>query len=410
MRINELKKYKRILTLGHGVEGKSSYDFIKKYCPNTEIGISDIKDGVDYLDKQNEYDLIIKSPGISKRLLKKPHTAATNIFFANFKGIIIGITGTKGKSTTSTLIYQMLKAAGRDVFLAGNIGTPALSYLSSSNTSKTICVMELSSYQLDDICYSPHVVVITSIFPDHINYHNSFENYLTAKLNICRFQNKQDWLIYDSKGTDLHKYLNSIKSKKIEVKHNKLTETKKLKIIGEHNIKNINLAASVAEIFSVKSNVIQTVISNFEGLPHRLQNLGTFSGITFIDDAASTTPESTILAIRSIDKINTILLGGLDRGYNFELLCRTIDKSSIENIVLFKDTGFMIKEKLAQITKRKFNYLHAASMEEAVLWVYRVTRANTVCLLSSASPSYTLWKNFTDKGNQFKRFVLKFAS
>ncbi|OGK20310.1 UDP-N-acetylmuramoylalanine--D-glutamate ligase [Candidatus Roizmanbacteria bacterium RIFCSPHIGHO2_02_FULL_37_13b] len=409
MRNDELVKFKQILILGYGVEGKASYDYLKKIHPEAKVAYADEKDDLDYLKKQYEFDLVIKTPGIQKNLVKTKYTTATNIFFANFKGKIIGVTGTKGKSTTVTLIYRILKASGFDAFPAGNIGLPALAYLMTSKKKEQICVYELSSYQLDDINFSPHIGVLTSLFPDHMNYHSSFEDYVNAKMNITRYQTEDDFFIYNPKITSIDKYLPQIKSQKIPFSKKIPVSSDDLKIKGDHNIDNIRASLTATRLFGVKNDKVSRVIMDFEGLPHRMQNLGRFSNITFIDDAAATTPQSTIYAIKTICNVNTIFLGGQDRGYRFDDLCHIIDQSSIENIVLYKDTGEKIKQLLSKLSKRKFNYLTANDLKQGVSWAYKITKPNTTCLLSMASPSYSIWKNFNQKGDQFKYYVLKYA-
>ena len=164
MKLNELKKYKRILILGYGQEGQATERFFKKYHPTVLIGITDKKINANYLDEQNKYDLIIRSPGVPKHLITKPYTTATNIFLANINNIVIGVTGSKGKSTTASLIYSILKKAGKIVHLIGNIGKPMLDVMLNEIGPNDIFVCELSSYQLDDIKYSPHISVITNLF------------------------------------------------------------------------------------------------------------------------------------------------------------------------------------------------------------------------------------------------------
>ena len=177
MKLDQLKKYKKILILGYEKEGQATERFLKKYHPTALIGIADQKIDPNYLDEQNKYDLVIRSPGVPKHLITKPYTTATNIFFGNCQGKIIGVTGSKGKSTTASLIYSILKNAKKKVKLCGNIGRPMLLELLKPMSREDIFVCELSSYQLDDIEYSPHISVITNLFPEHMNYHGSIDVY-----------------------------------------------------------------------------------------------------------------------------------------------------------------------------------------------------------------------------------------
>ena len=189
MKLDQLKKYKKILILGYGKEGQATERFLKKYHPGAFIGITDKKISDNYLDEQNKYDLVIRSPGIPKHLITKPYTTATNIFLANIKNVVIGVTGSKGKSTTVSLIYSILKSSGKTVHLIGNIGRPMLDEMLKKIGNDDIFVCEFSSYQLDDIKYSPHIAVVLDLFPEHMNYHGDIKNYYNAKKNIIAHVN-----------------------------------------------------------------------------------------------------------------------------------------------------------------------------------------------------------------------------
>lgn len=395
---------KNILILGYGKEGYTNKKYLQKFYPNIKIGISDIKiQGKNYLQKQDKYDFAIKTPSINKDLLKIPHTTATNIFFSEIynNNIIIGITGSKGKSTTSSLIYEILKLAGRDVEILGNIGKPMLKYLVENELPKNkIFVLELSSYQLDDINFSPHISVVTNLFPEHLDYHKNLNNYYNAKKNIINFQTNKDYFVYNSKNKILRKWLNNYGGIKVPFYKSNI----KSNLLGEHNKGNVACAVEVSKILKIPENIIKKAIINFKGLPHRLEFVGEFFNIKFYDDAISTTPESTIMAIRSLPKIGTIFLGGQDRGYNFSQLEKIIIKHKIKNVVLFPDSGNKILK-----SKKGLNILYTKKMKEAVSFAFKNTNKGEICLLSCASPSYSLWKNFEEKGNQFKKSIFYIA-
>lgn len=406
MKLQDLKKYKKILILGYGKEGQATEKFLKKYLPEAVVGIADQNISPNYLDEQKNYDLVIRSPGISKKLITKPYTTATNIFFANINNIVIGVTGSKGKSTTASLIYSILKTAGKKVRLVGNIGYPMLKEIFRPVNKDDIFVAELSSYQLDDIKYSPHISVITNLFPEHMNYHGNTDNYYEAKKNILKFVKPDDYYCYNPKYSILVQWTKSIKCHTLPSKRTIYFDRIANPLLGEHNLENIDEAVTVAKnIFNISDEVIKNTVRNFKPLPHRLQFIGKFKGILFYDDAISTTPESTICAIKSFPKIGTIFLGGLDRGYDFNELARVIIDRKIPNIVLFPDSGEKIFKLLNNVTGIKF--LKTKNMEEAVSFAYKNTPADTICLLSTASPSYSLWKNFEEKGDEFQSFVKK---
>jgi len=393
-----------VLILGCGKEGIATDKYLKEKFPNLKIGIADKKDGPNYLKKQEGFDLAIKTPGLPKEFVFIPYTTATNIFFSQAKNTIIGITGSKGKSTTATLIYKILKAAGIKARLIGNIGNPMINVLMGKVPEDEIFVIELSSYQLDDIQYSPNITVVLNLFPDHMTYHGNAQKYYEAKKNIINFQGKNDYFIYNPENKNLAGWAEKSNSQSIPFIKEIPLKNSEIPLIGEHNKKNIRAALTVAKIFTIPESISKKTIKTFKPLPHRLEFVGQFKGINFYDDAISTTPESTIVAIKSLPKIGTILLGGEDRGYDFSDLEKTIKKYRINNIVLFPDSGKKIFE-----SQSGLNILRTKSMEDAVKFAYRNTERGSVCLLSTASPSYSLWKNFEEKGNKFQAMVRKYS-
>ena len=372
------------LIIGYGKEGKVTKKYLQKYYPWLKIAIGDASLDKNYLNKQENFDIAIKTPGIKKELVTIPYTTATNIFFSKVLGqnTIIGVTGSKGKSTTASLIYHILKTAGKNVELLGNIGKPMLEALMKPIKKDAIFVLELSSYQLDDIHYSPDIAVVTNLFPEHMDFHGSLQNYYNAKRNIFSFQTKGEHRIDRPRAK----------------------KTYQSNLLGEHNQNNIQAAVEVAKILEIPEIATKRAIESFKGLPHRLELVGKFKGIAFYDDAISTTPESTIMAIKALKRVDTIFLGGQDRGYDFTQLEKTIKKYKIKNMVLFPDSGKKIIKH-----KKGLNILHTKSMKEAVRFAYQHAKKGSVCLLSCASPSYSLWKNFEVKGDEFKKWVKKNA-
>ena len=373
---------KNCCILGYGKEGKITEKYIKKNYPNLKIGILDQNTDKKYLERQKNYDLAIKTPGIAKEKVKIPYITATNIFFSQNKNFIIGVTGSKGKSTTASLIYEIIKTSGRKVRLIGNIGNPMLEVLFTKIDPDEIFVAELSSYMLDDIEYSPNIALLLNLFPDHMDYHGGVENYYKAKKNIFKFQKQGDFAVkppFDEK----------IPLQKSEIP-----------LIGAHNIKNIKAAVKVARVLGISDSIIKEAIINFKPLSHRLEFVGEFKGINFYDDAISTTPESTIMAIKALKNIGTIFLGGEDRGYDFRELEKTLRKYKIKNIVLFPESGRRVLK-----SKQGFNVLETRSMEKAIRFAFKNTPKGQICLLSTASPSYSIWKNFEEKGNLFQRLI-----
>lgn len=386
--------------VGYGVEGKCTRKYISQKYPEVEISIHDKLLNEDYLKASYKHDLIIKTPGLLASKVPGLHTTATNIFFSKAKNEttnIVGVTGTKGKSTTSTIIAAALRSTCSDVRAGGNIGVPVLSLLETPSSRHTIYVLELSSYQLDDIRYSPAVAVITNLYTDHLDYHKNSKNYHGAKRNIYKFQSHNDKLLVSEQTR--------ISGRASVYSHANMPCEHTGKLIGEHNIENIKAAWEVSREFGVSPRDFCSALSLYEPLPHRLEHIGNFNGIQFYDDAISTTPESTIAALTALPETQTLLLGGTDRGYDFEELVQKISNSEVKNIVLFPDSGLRIKALLGDL----YNVLVTKNMEEAVSFAFAHTTRDKIVLLSTASPSYSLWKNFEEKGCAFQNNVTRYG-
>ncbi len=441
MKLDELK-YKRVLILGFGKEGMDSFLFLRKLFPKKVIGIADRNEklastasvpkrhkiaslvkwyfGKKYLKALKNYDVIIKSPGIPAKILKKFRrasqliTSQTEIFFDNCPGKIVGVTGTKGKSTTTSLIYQILKQGGVKAHLVGNIGKPVLNLLFSA-TPRDTYIYELSSHQLYNLKKSPQIAVFLNIYPEHLDYYRNFNDYLKAKQNITRYQTKEDYFVYNSKDPLIKKTAKISKAKKISfnlVKIEKIIKKKKIPLIGKFNLQNIKVAIAVGRIFKISDENIGKAIKKFKPLPHRLEYVGEFKGIKFYNDALSTIPETAIAAIDTLKPdVQTIILGGFDRKINFKNLAREILKSKIKNVILFPTTGEKIwKEILRQAKNRGVpKNFFVDNMKDAVLLAYKHTQKGKICLLSTASTSFSIFRDYKEKGNLFKKYVKKYA-
>lgn len=378
----------RVCILGYGREGKVTERYLRERYPKLEIGILDQAMDENYLDRQRDFDLAVKTPGIAKTKVILPYVTATNLFFAENKNFTIGVTGSKGKSTTASLIFSMLKAAGRKVRLLGNIGVPMLEALLTPVDSDEIFVIELSSYMLDDIEYSPNIAVLLNLFPEHMDYHGGTEPYYEAKKNIFKFQKEGDIALQFP-----------FSDERIPV------EEGEIPLLGEHNKKNIQAAVRAVRHLGVSDDAIRAAIKNFQPLPHRLEYLGVFGGISWYDDAISTTPESTIEAIRTLREVDTIFLGGEDRGYDFSELEKVLREYRVKNIVLFPESGRRILG-----STEGLRVFETRSMEDAVRFAFQHTQKGKIALLSTASPSYSVWKDFEEKGEMFQKAVFAQSS
>lgn len=389
MTIEELKKYHKILLLGYGVEGQETERFLKKHHPDADIIISDQKEDPDYLDKQNEVDLVVRTPGISPSFINRHHTTATNIFFANVQSKnIIGITGTKGKSTTAALTYHILKTAGKSVYLAGNIGTPMLSILDGLKKDDII-VLELSSYQLQDIAYSPHIALILNLYQE-LHNHPSFEEYKQAKFNIVKYLSRADYYLYNSAFPELAAVP---------------TEAKKI-AFEKGTDEDVNAVTAIASLLKISPSQIESAIKTFVPLPHRQQIVGKFNGVTYIDDSASTHPQSTIEALQKIPNVETLICGGQDRGYSLSSLAQSIVEHGVQNVVFFPDTDRPLEKLLLDKSIRIFK---TSSMELAVKYSIVRCTPGSVCLLSPGAASYLTFANFAERGERFVYYVNKYA-
>jgi UDP-N-acetylmuramoylalanine--D-glutamate ligase len=430
MKLEELKN-KKILIVGKGIEGSAAFKYLKKSLPNSIVDIVDQKDGDNYLDLQKNYDIAVKSPGVKSELIKIPYTTATNIFLANAKGKVIGITGTKGKSTTTTLIYKMLEQQKLDVYLGGNIGQSPLGFIDNLNDN-SLTVLEMSSYQLNDAKFSPHIAVVLMITSEHLDYHKTQEAYVDAKRNILKFQKTLDFAVINkdypaSHESDVHTLGKVfrvsrerevgdgcfVEGKDIWFSRNgnkeKIIETEKIKLLGKHNLENVCSASCAAILAGVSKTNIAKVLEEFGGLEHRLEYVGEKNGILFYNDSLATIPEAAIQALESLPDTETLIAGGHDRGLSFASLGQYLNKGQIKTLILFQPTGSRIWEEVCKATSEagrpeKFD---VKTMKQAVRIAAAETLPGKIVLLSPASASFGIFKDYKDRGNQFKEEVSK---
>lgn len=433
MTIEELKKYKKILILGFGVEGKAAQAFLKKHCPAVEIGIADKNDGDDYLQRQKDYDLAIKSPGIHPKFVTIPYTTATNIFMQNYKGKTIGVTGTKGKSTTTTLIYEMLKKAGMDVHVGGNIGEPAINFLDKLN-DQSWTVLELSSFQLQDITKSPNIAVMLMTSSEHLDYHADTAEYVNAKRTILRFQTKDDFVVLNRDYPASNESDIFAEGKVYFVSRERETENgcyafgdsvwihrggnteaiiklNEIMLLGKHNRENVCAAVMAATLAGVKKEEIVEVLKSFNGLPHRLEYVGEAYGIRFYNDSLSTIPDAAIEGVDAFDgQVETLIAGGYDRGSDYTEFGEYLVKSGVNTLILFAPVGKRIWDAVvAAGGEHKLKKFDVTSMSQAVLFASEETSSGKICLLSPGAASFGVFKDYKDRGEQFKIEVRKLS-
>jgi len=394
----------KIAILGYGIEGKSALKFLKKKYQKAAFEVRDIKkQGKNYLENLENFDIIVRSPGIPYLLseiqkAKKAGvkiTSATKLFFDNSKGKIIGITGTKGKGTTATLLYKILKAAGKNVYLAGNIGLPMLDILPKLKKN-SITILELSSFQLQDMDRSPEIAIITDISPDHLNHHKSFKEYLDAKAQIVCNPMGAVFFFPDNKYSK--QIAQKSRGKKIAVSPD---PNLILKIPGFHNLKNASMAAAVGRGLGVKEDIIKKAISQFKGLPHRLEFVRKVNGANYYNDSASTNPAATIAALAAFSEPKILIAGGAGKRLSYRPLAEAIKKSKMRAVVLFGRDKYKIKKSVGAV---KSIFL-ANGLKSAVAMAERKAKTGDAVIFSPAAASFDMFKNYALRGAAFKKFV-----
>lgn len=442
-----------VVIVGFGREGKSAYSWLRKHYPHMRIGIADKKisdhdrvsavyigavfhTGETYLSCLSSYGTVVRSPGVSPYLSEMTAyvknggrvTSATNMFFSRVKGKIIGVTGTKGKSTTTSLIAHILSSRHTDVRCVGNIGVPMLDALDSSDDN-TVFVIELSSHQLVDCRFSPHVAVLLNIVPEHLDYYPDFDMYSRAKANITLHQSSQDVLVYNSEHLSLRQYVENTRAQRIfygescedgsraclrdgmlmvpvDKDYAGVISLDEIPLLG--NTENILAAAAVASIFNVPPASIRERIANFSPLPHRLERVGIYHGITFYNDSLSTIPQATVHALRSLrENVATLIAGGYDRHIDYKELGEYLSKHPVQTLIVFPDTGARIWESIDQNAQKHMNRYDVLNMEEAVKYAYDHTPEGSVCVMSPGSASYNMFRDYADRGEQFKSWIKK---
>ena len=416
---------KRILIAGFGREGQSTLRFLQKFLPNAEIGIADKNEsafksidkqsytiycGDDYLKNASDYDIVIKTPGISVKDIdidKDLISSQTDLFIEAFHSQVIGVTGTKGKSTTSSLIYHLLKESGKDVILAGNIGIPVFDCVQNINR-RTIIVYELSAHQLQFINKSPHVGILLNVFEEHLDHFGTFEKYKEAKINVLRYMGDNDVaivnnrlcfesLILDKKYVDFENY--NFEDYNIKWDY--------IPILGEHNKMNVKAALCACYAFGLTIDELIPHLYTFKPLEHRQEYVGTFNGVKFYNDSISTIPQATIAALNTIKNVNFLLLGGFDRGIDYEPLAEFLKYNELSYILITGDAGRSIKKQLQNVGYEG-KVLEYEDMRSAFFLIKKYSKEGDVCLLSPAAASYDRYKNFEERGKVFKEFANNF--
>ncbi len=444
--INNLIEYfrnKKILILGFGREGQSTYNLIRKFLPDQQLYIADQKEnfqdnfeflkkdnnvtfisGEKYLENLENYDIIMKSPGISFAHMDTSKyyskiKSQLELLLEFFENTTIGITGTKGKSTTSSLIYKVLKDQDKKSILLGNIGIPVFDYIDSIEQD-VILVLEMSSHQLEFMEQSPNIAILLNVYEEHLDHYNSYEDYAKAKCNIYKYQKENDYFLYNidnkmlnmlvdkTNGITYKVSINGNPNSNIYLKDDIVyfnneaiyNKNEKRNLIGDFNLNNIMFVLGVSKILGLDLEKTIKSISDFKTLDHRLEFVGTFNDISYYDNSIATIPMATIEAVKALKDVDSLIIGGMDRGVDYKELIQFLNDSNINNIICMPKTGHDIAKEL------KIERVHIVeNMEEAVNVAKKVTSKGKICLLSPAAASYGFFKNFEERGDLFKKLV-----
>lgn len=442
----------KIAILGFGKEGKAVFHYLSRKGMLNEhqvyiltkdkdtdaLGLDSANENVfakygpEYLENLSQYDQICRSPGFSINLPKiklalKDHkdlTSATKLFFKeinrlNKKPITIGVTGTKGKGTVSTLIFEILKKANKKVALVGNIGKPALEILPEINSLDYI-VLELSSFQLHDLKASPNLAVVLDISPDHLDAHKSLREYTGAKTNIARHQTPADAVVYLASSKTAKNVAKKSLGKKIPVNPEsfQLFGKSQLHIPGRHTFLNAVIAATAAQYLKVNEQSIRQAVSEFTGLPHRLEKVQSTQHpeIIFYNDSYATNPESTAAAIESFEEPLILIAGGKDKGLKYKFLAKALKHSTAERVILYGENRKKIES--AVKSKWKGDMEFAKDLQGALYLAVNYAKQlhlshrhvglstdKIIILFSPASASFDMFANASQRGEKFKELV-----
>ncbi len=444
---------KKIGVIGAGVEGGSTVNYLVSKAANVSLldektekrlgseKINQIKKlpvttrfGKNYLLGLNEFDIIFRSPGIRRDLPEilaaekagVQITSQIKLFFDQCTAPIIGVTGTKGKGTTCSLIYEILRRARKKVFLGGNIGKAPLDFVDKL-TPESWVVLELSSFQLTDLHKSPHIAVILMITSEHLDWHKGINEYRAAKEPIVKYQKGDDFVVINKdfstskkfgEGSAAQKYYFSTKEPVEKGAYiekgfvvgvtngwTTIAPAKEIKILGEHNLQNICAVTAVAGILEIPPEIISKVVTTFKGLPHRLEFVAQVHGVRYYDDSASTTPETGIAAIRAFRNPKILILGGSSKKSDFTLLGKTISDYNVKAVILIGKEAENIKRAIKSSNFTGKILGGAQNMKEIVSAAKDLAEEGDVILLSPACASLDMFENYVDRGNQFKKNV-----
>ena len=430
----------KIAIAGYGVEGRANYEYWN--TPENQVVIVDERDiptnelpsidtsvitGTDAFARLEGYDMVVRTAGLAPSKIRTDGKiwSSTNEFFEKCPAPIVGVTGSKGKGTTSSLIAGILRAAGKKVHLLGNIGVPALSALSEIEPDD-IVVYELSSFQLWDIKRSPNVAVVLHIEQDHLDVHADFEDYVNAKANIAIYQSTTDRIVYNASNE--WSYAIARKSvgqrivypsdRTVYVRDNhfyyqdmELCSIENLQLPGWHNVENACAAILAAWSWVQEGAIIAEGLRSFSGLPHRLKLVNEIGGVRYYDDSIATTPGSAVAAVKAFPEPKILILGGSSKGADFKPLAQQIASSNVRRVILIGAEAERINAYLNEEGYKNIDLLgDTVTMQEIVACASRNAEVGDVVILSPSCASFGMFTNYADRGDQFIEAVESMAA
>ncbi len=430
----------RVAIVGYNTEGKSSYEYFAAQghavtiCDqNMDLEIplgANTAQGDTYLQNLDRFDIVVRTAGIhpDSILLENPGLEAKITTQINeFLRVcpthnVIGVTGTKGKGTTSTLIAKMLEAVGKQVFLGGNIGVAPMTFLPQI-TEDSWVVLELSSFQLIDLAHSPHIGVCLMVVPEHLNWHADMNEYIVAKSRLFEHQTNQDIAMYMYGNENSSLVAGAGEGQKIAYYHTPgawiddnmivmdgqtICATKDIRLLGEHNLQNICAAITATWVVHQDVDAMRGILTSFTGLEHRLEFVQELDGVRYYDDSFGTTPETAIVAIKAFEEPKVVILGGSDKGVPFDKLARAVADNNVRTAVVIGDTGPAIAKALDTVGYT--NYVNGGdSMAGIVAKCRKHAETGDVVLLSTGCASFGLFQNYKDRAAQFVAAVRNLA-
>lgn len=441
---------KPVALLGFGVENQALLPYLLRQgakvtvCDQNETlglpsGIGS-RLGQDYLQKLEDFAIVFRTPGIPylTRELQEARQAGvqissqTQLFFEACPAKVIGVTGTKGKGTTASLIKAILDIDKKPAYLAGNIGQPPVNLLGKLTPDDWV-ILELSSFQLQDLKKSPHIAVVLNVTPDHLDHHRDEAEYISAKKNLVRWQTPADFLVINQESITSLLFADETPAKTLFFSRQKsvglgcfvehrlgadqiilrpdgqpeqvVCPVSAIKLIGAYNLENVTAAIAAASLVGVQLESLRRGVTSFSGLPHRLQFVATVKGVDYYDDSKATTPEATIAAILSFDRPVTLIIGGSSKGADYTELVEQMVGSQVKQIICIGQEGERLTGLLRSAGLAERVVSGALDMASIVSQARQLTEPGGVVLLSPAAASFDMFKNAEDRGDQFQAAV-----